>query len=70
MYTPQESTQIQIWRQKVTAGTITKEELKEALAMLAKGRGAAAAVSATSRASKAPKKPVDADALLNELDGL
>lgn len=70
MYSPQESAQIQLCRQKVANGTITKEELREALALLARGRGAAAQASAASKTRKASGKNVDSDKLLDELSGL
>jgi hypothetical protein len=71
MYSPQESTQILLFRQKVSNNTITPEELKEALALLRKAREGAHATSAVSRAKKtASKTPVNSDALLGELDGL
>lgn len=73
MYTPQESLEIQQYRQKVNAGTITKEELQHALALLRKGRAGAAATSAASKerkSSAAAKKNINSDNLLGELDGL
>lgn len=73
MFTPQQSLQIQAWRKKVSAGTITKEELREAMELLRQGRAMAHETSATSRARKsttAAKKNVDSDKLLGELDGL
>ena len=58
---------IQLYRQKAREGTLTQEEVKEALIYLRQGRAAAAATSATSRAKKAP---INSDALLDELGGL
>lgn len=55
------------WRRKSRDGTITHEELLEALTHLRAGRTAAAKASTTKKA--AAKKP-DGDALLSELDGL
>lgn len=57
---------IQLYRQKAREGTLTQEEMKEALIFLRKGRVAAAQTSATSRARKAP---INSDALLSELEG-
>jgi alkylhydroperoxidase/carboxymuconolactone decarboxylase family protein YurZ len=74
MYSPHETAQIQVWRQKCNDNTITKEELKEALALLARGRVAGAAASAESKSRKssaaAKKAPVDSDKLLGELGDL
>lgn len=73
MYSPQESAEIQLYRQKVNDGTITKEELQRGLALLRKGRSSAHATSAASKERKAgaaAKKNVNSDALLGELDGM
>jgi hypothetical protein len=70
MYSPQESAQIQMFRQKTNNGTITKEELKEALALLARGRTSAASSSAATKTARAAKAKPDGDALLGELEGL
>ena len=61
------TTQIQLWRQKVHNGTITQEEMKEAIAAIRKERVAASTTSAVSRAKKAPKVAPDSDAMLAEL---
>jgi hypothetical protein len=70
MYSPQESARIQILRAKVNANTISPEELREGMALLAQARAGAHVVSAKSKAAKAPKAPVDSNALLGELDGM
>lgn len=73
MYSPQESAEIQMYRQKVNAGTITKEELQRGLELLRRGRGAAHATSAASKERKATSKAkanVNSDSLLDELGGL
>lgn len=71
MYTPQESIQIQLWRQKINNGTITKDELKEALFLLSRSRTAGATASAASKTRKAASKaPINSDSLLDELGGL
>ena len=62
--------QISIWRAKALAGTLTHEEMREAITLLRQERVGAAKTSAASRERKAAKAPVDADALLNELEGL
>ena len=62
---------IQIWRQKAADGTITLEEMRQAIAAIRKERVGASEKSDTSRAKKATaaakKAPIDSDALLNEL---
>lgn len=64
-------TQIQDWRQKAAAGTITLEEMREAIAAIRKERVEASTVSDSSRATKstakAKKAPIDSDSLLGEL---
>jgi hypothetical protein len=71
MYSPEESMRIQQYRQKVNDGTITKEELKEALMLLRKGREGAHATSTASRTRKAAsKQPINSDSLLDELGGM
>ena len=69
MYSPQESAQILAFRQKVNNNTITKEELKEALALLARGRSTAAASSSAAKSRAAKPKP-NGDDLLSELEGI
>lgn len=67
------STQVQLWRQKAREGTLTQDDMKEALIALRESRQAAGAVSATSRATKGEaraKKAINSDSLLNELDNL
>ena len=70
---PEMQAKIQIWRQKAREGTLTQDEMREAIAALRQDRVSAAGVSATSREKKATakaKKNVNSDDLLNELDGL
>ena len=66
---------IQLWRMKAADGTLTKEEMREAIAAIRASRIGADAVSAKSKEKKATaatKKAtiVDTGSLLNELDGL
>ena len=71
--TPETSARIQLLRQKSRDGTITQEELREALAMLREDRAMSADTSAKSKARKsvaAEKKNINSDDLLGELDGL
>lgn len=56
------------WRQKALAGTITQDEMREAIKMLRAGRVSASHASAKSRGTRAAKAPVDVDDLLKELD--
>lgn len=58
------------WRRKTQDGTISLEEMKEAIVVLRQGRVAAAAASATAKRKTAAKVIPSADDLLNELDGL
>lgn len=65
--TPDMNTKIQLWRQRAREGTLTQEELKEAIHALREDRVKSAKTSATSRAKKAP---VNSDDLLGELDSI
>lgn len=67
---PEMQSKVQLWRQKAREGTLTVEERREAIQLLRQDRVGAAQISAASRAKKAPKAPVNADDLLNELDNL
>lgn len=67
MYDPETSAKIQLYRQKSLDGTLTQDEMREAIGLLRQGRAAAAATSAKSRSKKAP---VDSGALLDQLDSL
>lgn len=62
---------IQIWRQKVLDGTITTEEMKQAIAAIRRERVGASEKSSASRERKATTKakaaPIDSEALLGEL---
>lgn len=66
-FTPEVQAKIQIWRERARAGTLTQDEMREAIVVLRQDRVRASAVSATARKRKAP---VDAEALLGELDNL
>jgi ribosomal protein L12E/L44/L45/RPP1/RPP2 len=54
---------VDIWRQKAIAGTLTDDELREAVQVIREDRVAAAALGATRRATKAP--PRSAEELLS-----
>lgn len=62
---------IQLWRQKVADGSITQEEMKQAIAAIRSERVGASNVSEASRtkrtAAKAKAAPIDSEALLGEL---
>jgi hypothetical protein len=69
---PELLNQISVWRQKSADGTITLEEMREAVKLLRGNRlgaqNAAAASKAKSKSSSGPSK--SAGDLLSELDGL
>ena len=58
---------IEIWRAKAREGTLTKEEMREALAAIRASRTVSAERSAAKKA-KTGKAPVDSESLLGELD--
>ncbi len=67
--TPELQLKVQDWRRKARDGSITTEELKEALLTLREGRIAAGAASTKSRAKKAEAaKPLDTDSLFAEFE--
>jgi len=68
--TPETASQLQIWRDKALRGELSTDELRQAIMVLREDRERAAAVSAKSKSTKAKKAPVDAEALLGELEGL
>lgn len=57
------------YRRKAADGSITLDEMREAVKLMRQGRVAAATASEKSRSTKA-KAPVNADNLLSELDAL
>lgn len=62
---PELNAKILVWRQKSLAGTLTQDEMREAVREMRAGRITAAQHSAK---AKAPKKaPIDSDDLLKEL---
>ena len=70
MISPELQTKIASWRLKCADGTITQEEMKEAIILLREGRVHAQAASTASRAKKAAAVIPHAQDLLNELEGL
>ena len=70
---PEMNAKIQLWRQKAREGTLTQDEMKEAIAALRQDRIGASGRNEATRERKATtraKKNISSDALLNELDGL
>jgi hypothetical protein len=66
---PELQSKIAIWRAKAAEGTLTQEEMREAIAALRGDRKAAqnASESSTKRVAKAKAAIPDADSLLDEL---
>ena len=64
-------THIQLWRRKVQDGSITTDEMRQAIAAIRQDRVGASKVSAASGAKKAAVKakavPINSDDLLGEL---
>ena len=58
------TSQLQLWRQKVADGTITTDEMREAIAAIRKERVGSSEKSAASRAKAAPKAAINADDVL------
>lgn len=64
---PELQSKIALWRQKAVQGTLTQEEMKEAITALRADRVGAAVASAASKRSKAKAEIPDADDLLAEM---
>lgn len=67
---PELQSKIALWRQKAVDGTITKEEMQEAILLMRDGRRGAAIASeksAASRVTKAKAIVPSADDMLKEL---
>ena len=68
------SAQVEVWRQKVKDGTITNDELKEAIQYLREGRMAAAAKPGRTKTARGGSgsgvSATDAEELLKELEDL
>jgi hypothetical protein len=58
------------WREKSRNGTITKEELQEAILVMREDRLQKASSAPASKSSKKSRSSVDTDALFSELEGL
>jgi len=59
-----------LWRQKSSDGSITLEEMREAIIALREGRTAAVTASRAGKSSSRKSPPRSSDDLLSELDGL
>lgn len=70
MYSPELQSKVAVWRQRAVEGTLTREEMREAIALLRQGRVGAAIASETSRKKSAKAAIPTATDLLAELDGL
>lgn len=66
MYTSEQSSKLAHWRSRATEGTLTLEEMKEAIALLRQGRAEAA----VQRAKAKAKKPKSSTSMLEELEKL
>lgn len=69
---PELQSKLALWRQKSIDGTITLEELKEAVRIMRADRHAAldAQMKSSSGARKSTKAPVDTAKLMNDLENL
>ena len=67
---PEMNAQIALWRAKALDGSLTVDEMKQAIVALRGDRRGAAVASEKSRRSKAKAVIPDGDDLLAELEGL
>jgi hypothetical protein len=70
---PELSAKMQLYREKASAGSLTREEMREIIVLLQEGRVQAAATSAKSGVRKTAAKAkanIDSDGLLGELEDL
>lgn len=65
--TPEIQSKIAIYRQKAVDGTLTLDEMKEAVLMMRQNRRTAAASASSPRRAKAKAEIKSADEMLNEL---
>lgn len=71
--TPDMNAKVQLWRQKARDGTLTQEEMREALTALRADRTNSHTNSGASRAKRTTAKAkanINSEDLLSELDGL
>ena len=64
---PELQSKIALWRSKAVAGTLTPDEMKEAILALRQDRIGASIASAASKRTKAKAEIPDADDLLAEM---
>lgn len=72
MYSPELQAKLAEWRVKAVEGTLTKEEMAEAITAL-RGERTQAATAPTGerkRSTAAKKAPINSDDLLSQLEGL
>lgn len=63
------SVQIEQWRAKLREGSLTQDEMREIVRVLRAGRMTASTATKSTRAKKSTD-PIDAEALLKDLEGL
>lgn len=68
--TPDLQSKIAFWRRAAVEGTLTPEQMREAILALRQGRLAASAASEASKRKKAATEIPDAETLLAGLEGL
>jgi hypothetical protein len=64
---PELSARIDAWRSKARDGTLTQDEMREAVALIREGRVSAQATSTAARAKKAAKVIPTANDMLKEM---
>lgn len=67
---PELQSQIVIWRQKAAEGTLSIDEMRQAVAAIRGDRRGAATASEASRRKAAKKEIPSADDMLKQLEGL
>jgi hypothetical protein len=67
---PELQSKISVWRQKALDGTLTIDEMREAIVLMRQGRMSAASASEQARRTKAKAAVKSADELLSELTNL
>ncbi len=66
---PETASKLAIWREKAKNNTLTRDEMREAVALLRGDRRGAAAASTQAKAKRAKAEIPDGDDLLKELMG-
>lgn len=70
MYSIEIQTKIVVWRAKAAEGTLSDDEMRQAIVIMREGRISASIASETSRAKKVKNVVPNADDLMSELEGL